>query len=289
MIRVILFLLTNVSVMFLFGTVLFLTGINSQSITALVILSAIVGFSGSITSLLLSKWSTLKHVRGRIITRPRNITEEWLLEVVRYQASQLGIKTPQVAVYNSKSANAFASGHSKNSALIAVSTGLFEKMDKDNIQSVIAHEFSHIVNGDMVTLALIQGVINTFVFFISTLVSNSIMQMLSRYRNSNYVRSYGFMINYVVSMVLQAFFGMLASLIVMAFSRYREFRADADAAKRIGKNHMITLLKRLKDLIEPIPSNEIRTYCIHGKSKLFCNLFASHPPVQKRIDALYDE
>ncbi|WP_343182362.1 protease HtpX [Buchnera aphidicola] len=287
MIRVILFLLTNLSVMFMFGTVLFLTGMESNSIRALMILSSIVGFSGSITSLLLSKWSTLRSVNGKIISHPRNKTEAWILDVIRYQASQLGIKTPEVAIYKSNSVNAFASGYSQNSSLIALSTGLIESMNKENLQAVISHEFSHIMNGDMVTLALIQGIINTFVFFVSNFTSRMVMQMLYKNRQSNYVRSYGFLINYVVSMILQAVFGMLASLIVMSFSRYREFRADADAAKRIGWNKMISLLVKFKQLTEPQPSEDIKTYCIRGQSKSFYNLFASHPPVQDRIDALH--
>ncbi|CAL4321406.1 protease HtpX [Buchnera aphidicola] len=287
MIRVILFLLTNLSVMFMFGTVLFLTGMKSNSIKALMVLSSIVGVSGSITSLILSKWSALKSVNGQIIYRPRNSMEAWILDVVRYQASQLGIQTPEVAIYHTQSVNAFATGYSKNSSLIALSTGLLNNLNKENIQAVISHEMSHIVNGDMVTLALLQGVINTFVFFISTFISRSIVHFLSQHRRSNYVRAYGFFINYVASIFLQALFGMIASVIVMSFSRYREFRADADAAKRIGWDKMLCLLIQFKKVTEPQTAEEIKTYCINGQSKSFYNLFSSHPPVQDRINALH--
>ncbi|WP_343128023.1 protease HtpX [Buchnera aphidicola (Takecallis taiwana)] len=289
MIRVILFLLTNLSVTFMFGTVLFLTGLESNSIRSLIVFSSLVGFTGSITSLLLSKWSALRSTNGRIIYKPQTSMEAWILNAVRYQSNQLGIKTPEVAIYTSNSVNAFATGYSRNSSLVAFSTKLIDVMDKDQLQAVIAHELSHVANGDMITLALIQGVINTFVFFVSTVFSRSIMNMLSTYRNTNYVRSYGFLINYVSTMLLQAVFGMLASIIVMAFSRYREFKADSDAAKRVGWDRMIRLLVRFKEVTDPRPPEDIKTYCIHGQTKSFFNLFSSHPPVQNRIDALHNK
>ncbi|QCI27217.1 protease HtpX [Buchnera aphidicola] len=287
MIRVILFLITNLSVTFMFGTVLFLTGIESNSIRGLIIFSSLVGFTGSITSLFLSKWSALRSVNARIIDKPQTSIEVLIVNAVRYQSSQLGIKTPEIAIYESNTINAFATGYSQNNSVVAFSTKLIKVMDKEDLQSVIAHELSHIVNGDMVTLALIQGVINTFIFFVSTYVSRFVMNILITNRNSNYVRSYGFLINYVISMFLQAVFGMFASIIVMAFSRYREFRADADAAKRIGWDKMIKLLIRFKEVTEPQPPEDIKTYCINGQSKAIFNLFASHPPVQDRIDALH--
>lgn len=287
MIRVILFLITNLSVTFMFGTVLFLTGIESNSIRGLIIFSSLVGFTGSITSLFLSKWSALRSVNARIIDKPQTSIEVLIVNAVRYQSSQLGIKTPEIAIYESNTINAFATGYSQNNSVVAFSTKLIKVMDKEDLQAVIAHELSHIVNGDMVTLALIQGVINTFIFFVSTYVSRFVMNILITNRNSNYVRSYGFLINYVISMFLQAVFGMFASIIVMAFSRYREFRADADAAKRIGWDKMIKLLIRFKEVTEPQPPEDIKTYCINGQSKAIFNLFASHPPVQDRIDALH--
>ncbi|CAL4321371.1 protease HtpX [Buchnera aphidicola] len=286
MVRVILFLLTNLSVMFIFGTVLFLTGIKSNSIKSLMILSGIVGFSGSITSVLLSKWSALKSVRAKIINSPSNLKEAWIVEAVRYQCSLIGIKMPDIAIYETNEVNAFASGYSKNNAVLALSSGLLKKMNRENIQAVIAHELSHIVNGDMVTLALLQGVINTFVFFISSLISRSVMHLLYNYRRSNYVRYYGFFVNYVISMILQAFFGLIASIIVMAFSRYREFRADADGAKIVGSKRMINLLIRFKELTDPEPMQAMATYCIHGETKSVYNLFSSHPPIKDRINAL---
>lgn len=286
MIRIILFLLTNLSVVCMFGIILFITGIKAHSVKSLMILAGIVGFSGSITSLLLSKWAALRSTNAKIINYPRNNVEKWIMQSVQFQSQQLGIQIPTIAIYPSNTVNAFATGYSQNNALIGLSTSLLRKMNKKNIQAVIAHEFSHIVNGDMVTLTLIQGVINTFVFFISSMIAKLVIHILSKHKIFDFLKSYHVLIHYTISMTLQSIFGMLASVIVLTFSRYREFRADADAAKRIGWHNMINLLENFRNLTEPKTKNNMTTYCIRGKTQSFMNLFDSHPPLKDRIEAL---
>ena len=215
-----------------------------------------------------------------MITTPRTNTEQWLVDTVRRQAQQSGLPMPDVAIYHSDDVNAFATGATKNNALVAVSTGLLNNMTRDEAEAVLAHEVSHIANGDMVTMSLLQGVLNTFVIFLSRLIANVVAS--SRNDNGEETQSSG--IYFLVSMVLEILFGVLASIIAMWFSRYREFRADAGSAHLVGKQKMIAALQRLQPLHEPQEmSGALSAFMINGKRS---ELFMSHPPLEKRIEAL---
>ncbi|CAL4042794.1 Protease HtpX [Buchnera aphidicola (Phyllaphis fagi)] len=287
MIRILLFMFTNLSVMSVFGTVLFLSGINGNSITGLVILSGIVGVGGSVISLILSKWTALKSFNGIILKKPNNPMELWILQIVQQQSYRVNIKPPQVLIYYKSAVNAFATGCYKNSALLAISIGLLQTMNKNEIEAVIAHEISHIANGDMITLSLIHGVTNTFVFFISRILSETITNLITENKKSVYVQYCSTYIHFIISTILQTMFGALASIIVMWFSRYREFRADADSAKLVGSEKIINALKKFQSISEPKKHNSMNVHCIHGKSSSSLNLFASHPTIQKRIHAIH--
>src|SRR5471030_847627 len=230
MMRIGLFLITNLAVMLVFGLVLSLTGIQSSSVQGLMIMAGLFGFGGAFVSLLMSKWMALRSVGGQVIEQPRNETERWLLETVRHQSAQAGIAMPQVAVYQAPDINAFATGARRNASLVAVSSGLLETMSRDEAQAVIAHEIAHVANGDMVTLTLIQGVVNTFVIFMARVVGFFVDKVLLR---GNGDRGPG--IGYIVTVfVCEIIFGLVASIIVAWFSRQREFRADAGSAKLLG-------------------------------------------------------
>ncbi|QCI23860.1 protease HtpX [Buchnera aphidicola (Macrosiphoniella sanborni)] len=288
MIRIILFLLTNLAVMLIFSLILSLTGIQSNSIYGLLIMSGLFGFSGSILSLILSKWIALKSVNGEIITHPRSDMENWLINTVREQSIKKGIIMPQIAVYDAPDMNAFATGARRNSALIAVSTGLLENMTHHQAEAVIAHEISHIANGDMITMTLVQGVINTFVIFASRLLSQIISSIISNNRNENNTEEKNPLIYFFISTLLEIIFGVLASIITMWFSRHREFYADASSAKMVGREKMISALNRLKTSYEPQESDSMIAFCINGKSNSFLKLFSSHPSLEKRIQALHN-
>lgn len=287
MMRIALFLLTNLAVMFVFGIILSLTGIQGQSIPELMIMAGLFGFGGSFISLLMSKWMALRSVGGQVIESPTTETEHWLLNTVKRQADQAGIKMPEVAIYHAPDINAFATGTRRDASLVAVSTGLLESMGRDEGEAVIAHEISHIANGDMVTMTLLQGVVNTFVIFISRILAQLASGFLSNSNNDN-ESSQGSnpMIYFAVSMVLEIVFGILASIITMWFSRYREFRADAGSAHLVGREKMIAALQRLKTSYEPQEAGSMMAFCINGRSKSFSELFLSHPPLDKRIEAL---
>jgi heat shock protein HtpX len=286
MIRIILFLLTNLAVMLIFSLILNLTGIQSNNIYGLLIMSGLFGFSGSILSLILSKWIALRSVNGEIITHPRNEIEKWLIDTVRKQSIQKGIIMPQIAIYHATDINAFATGARRNSALIAISTGLLENMTNNEAEAVIAHEISHIANGDMITMTLVQGVVNTFVIFISRMLSQIISNIISSNRNDNNVEEKNPFIYFLISTFLELTFGILASVITMWFSRHREFYADASSANMVGREKMISALNRLKTSHEPQESDSMIAFCINGKSGSFLKLFASHPSLEKRIQAL---
>ncbi|AWK14429.1 protease HtpX [Candidatus Fukatsuia symbiotica] len=287
MMRIALFLLTNLAVMLVFGLILSLTGIQSSSVPGLMIMAALFGFGGSIVSLLMSKWMALRSVGGEVIEQPRNETERWLLHIVLQQSQQAGIAMPQVAIYQAPDINAFATGARRDASLVAVSSGLLQNMSRDEAEAVIAHEISHIANGDMVTMTLLQGVVNTFVIFISRLIAQAAAGFLSGDRAEGEENSSGNPIVYfVVSMVLELVFGILASIITMWFSRYREFHADAGSAKLVGREKMIAALQRLKTSHEPEEAGSMMAFCINGKSRSFSELFMSHPPLDKRIEAL---
>lgn len=288
MMRIALFLLTNLAVMLVFGLVLSLTGIQSSSVQGLMIMALLFGFGGSIVSLLMSKWMALRSVGGEVIEQPRNETERWLMETVRRQAQQAGIGMPQVAIYHAPDINAFATGARRDASLVAVSTGLLQSMSRDEAEAVLAHEISHVANGDMVTMTLVQGVVNTFVIFISRLIAQVAAGFLSGNRDEGEGESSGNpMIYFAVSMVLELVFGILASIITMWFSRYREFRADAGSANLVGREKMIAALQRLKTSYEPQEAGSMMAFCINGRgNRSFGELFLSHPPLDKRIEAL---
>ncbi|EKN5102038.1 protease HtpX [Yersinia enterocolitica] len=286
MMRIALFLLTNLAVMLVFGLVLSLTGIQSSSVQGLMIMAGLFGFGGAFVSLLMSKWMALRSVGGEVIEQPRNETERWLFDTVRRQSQQAGIAMPQVAIYQAPDINAFATGARRDASLVAVSTGLLQNMSRDEAEAVIAHEISHVANGDMVTMTLIQGIVNTFVIFISRLIAQVAAGFLSGDRDNEGSSSGNPMVYFAVSMVLELVFGILASIITMWFSRHREFHADAGSARLVGREKMIAALQRLKTSYEPQEAGTLMAFCINGKSKSFSELFMSHPPLDKRIEAL---
>jgi heat shock protein HtpX len=287
--RIVLFLVTNLAVMLVMSVVLSLLGVNrfltanGLNLGALMVFSLVVGFTGAIFSLLISKqmakWSTGAHV----IDSPSSSTELWLLDTVKKLADRAGIAMPEVALYEGEP-NAFATGAFKNSALVAVSTGLLENMTKDEVEAVLGHEISHVANGDMVTLTLIQGVVNTFVIFLARVVGFFIDKAVFR-NNDDRGPGIGYMITVFVCEIL---FGILASIIVAWFSRYREFRADAGSAQLLGNPQpMVKALARLGGLEPPesMPGT-FKSFGINGGSSGFSALFASHPPIEERIAAL---
>ena len=278
--RIFLFLLTNIAVMAVISIVLQVTGLNKYlagqgGMLGLLAASAVIGFAGSIISLLMSKKMAAMSVGAQIIDQPSNDTEMWLVETVRRQATQANIGMPEVAIYESPDVNAFATGANKNNALVAVSTGLLRNMSKAEAEAVLAHEVSHVANGDMVTLTLIQGVVNTFVVFLSRLISNMVAT------NDRGETSGG--MYFIVSMVLQLLFGFLASFIVMWFSRQREYRADAGAAKLVGAPKMIAALQRLKGAPSDLP-REMTAMGIASEAK--DSLLSTHPTLDNRIARL---
>lgn len=288
MMRILLFLLTNLAVMLVFGVILSLTGIGSQSVKGLMIMSLLFGFGGAFVSLLLSKWMALRSVGGQIIKEPRNETEHWVLNVVARQAKEVGIRMPDVAIYQAADINAFATGARRNASLVAVSTGLIQNMTADEAEAVIAHEMSHIANGDMVTMTLLQGVVNTFVIFIARILAQLASGFLSSDRDEE--GSNGNPLVYMlVASVLELIFGILASIITMWFSRHREYHADAGSAKLVGSHKMIAALEKLKSSYEPQEPGNLMAFCINGKGKSLSELFASHPSLDKRIAALKQE
>lgn len=220
MFRIVLFLATNLAILLLLGIVMSFLGVDSRSTSGLLVMAAMFGMGGSFISLAMSKWIAKKSTGAFVIEQPRNATEQWLLATVRRQAQQAGIGMPEVAVYEAPEMNAFATGMKRDSALVAVSTGLISGMSKDEVEAVLAHEISHVANGDMVTLALIQGVLNTFVIFLSRIAANIIDNFLSKDDDGGGLGFFGYM---AVAMVLEMVFGLLASFIVMWFSRKREF------------------------------------------------------------------
>lgn len=290
MTRLFLFLATNVAVMVLIGIVFQILGLEGilaangvdLNLWALLVLSAVIGFGGSFISLAMSKWSA-KHAMGvQIIEQPRSQSEQWLISTVKRQAQQAGIGMPEVGIFQSDQPNAFATGMNKNNSLVAVSTGLLQHMSQDEVEAVLGHEVSHVANGDMVTMGLIQGVINTFVVFLSRLVGFFVDRVILKNER-------GLGIGYfITSIIAQIFLSILASTIAMWFSRHREFRADEGGALLAGKEKMIAALRRLQSISEPedLPA-EFAAFGISGaKSGGIARLFMSHPPLEERIEAL---
>lgn len=282
MMRIGLFILTNLAVMFVFGIVLSILGIDANSISGLLVFAALFGFGGAIISLLLSKSMALRAVGGTLIKQPNNAQEQWLVDVVRQQSALANIKMPDVTIYQAPDMNAFATGARRDHSLVAVSSALLDTMSRNEAEAVIAHEISHIANGDMVTMTLLQGILNTFVIFISRILASLAAQAMSE-RN----RGMSTFVYYGIVMVFEFIFGLLASIIVMWFSRRREFYADAGSASIVGTNNMIAALERLKVSYEPKEDASIMAFCINGAKKVkISELFMSHPSLDKRIEAL---
>lgn len=287
--RIFLFLLTNIAVLLVISITLRLLGVDrwvdqsgTINFSALLVLSAVIGFAGSIVSLFMSKWMAKKSVGAQVITNPFDPTERWLVDTVRRQAQGAGIGMPEVAIYDAPDVNAFATGWNRNDALVAVSTGLLNKMSKDEIEAVLAHEISHIANGDMVTLALIQGVVNTFVVFFSKLFGYFVDRVLLK----NDGRDGPGIGAFVAEIVAQLVLGVLASMVVMWFSRQREFRADAGGASLAGRQKMIAALERLKVNHEQAAMPQNMSAMAISSQGGFSKLFMTHPPLDERIQAL---
>jgi heat shock protein HtpX len=287
--RVALFLATNLAVILVLSVVLRLLGVDrildesgsGLNYEALLVLSLVIGFGGSFISLAMSKWMAKRSTGAQVITQPRNEIESWLLNVVERQARDAGIKTPEVAVYAAPDMNAFATGARRNAALVAVSTGLLQGMPRDEVEAVLAHEISHVANGDMVTLTLVQGVVNTFVIFLSRVIGHVIDRVILRNES-------GYGLGYLASvLVAQMVLGILASIIVMWVSRQREFRADAGSAALNGTQPMIRALARLQQGTPAALPRELAAFGISGsRGEGLRKLFMSHPPIPERIAAL---
>ena len=290
MMRIALFLLTNLAVLAVAGITLSVLGVPgylqqggaSINLQALLIYCAVFGFAGSFISLFLSKPMAKWSSRTQVIAQPRNQHEQWLLETVRDLSTKAGIGMPEVGVFPSPVSNAFATGWNKNSALVAVSEGLLHRFDREEVRAVLAHEIGHVANGDMVTLSLIQGIVNTFVMFFARIASFAVDQFFRRDDGEGM----GGLARMAVTFVFEMIFGILASIIVMWFSRQREYRADAAGANLAGRGAMIRALQRLKAESEA-PNDLPQTMTAFGiRSHDMVALFASHPPLDQRIAAL---
>lgn len=287
--RVALFLATNLAVLLVLSIVLRLLGVDrildesgtGLNYEALLILSVVIGFGGSFISLAMSKWMAKRSTGAQVITNPSNPTESWLLSTVQRQAQQAGIDMPEVAIYDAPDMNAFATGARRNSALVAVSSGLLQGMSKEEVEAVLAHEISHVANGDMVTLTLVQGVVNTFVIFLSRVVGHFVDRVILKNESGH---GLGYFAAVIAAQVL---LGILASIIVMWVSRKREFRADAGSASINGRQPMINALARLNKGAPAELPESLAAFGISGKrAGGFRKLFMSHPPIEERIEAL---
>jgi len=293
MMRIILFLATNLAVVLVASITLRLLGVepylnaNGLNMNSLLIFCFVFGMAGSLISLFISKWMAKMSTKAKVIEQPSNSTEQWLLDTVRELAQQANIQMPEVAIFPAQQSNAFATGWNKNDALVAVSQGLLERMRPEEIRAVLAHEIGHVANGDMVTLALIQGVLNTFVMFFARVVAQVVDSFLRGRDNGG---GLGFMGYFVVVIVAEIVFGLVASIIVAWFSRFREYRADAAGAKYAGSGAMINALARLKsETSQPdqMPDSLTAFAITQGQTrKIMEKLFASHPPLDERIRAL---
>ena len=288
--RIMLFLATNLAIIVVLSITLRLLGVErildeqgvGLDLNSLLIFAAVFGFGGSFISLAISKW-TAKHMTGaKVIEQPSNNTEQWLLTTVQRLASQAGIGMPEVAIYDAPDVNAFATGMNRNNALVAVSTGLLRAMNSDEAEAVLAHEVSHVANGDMITLALIQGVVNTFVIFLSRVIGHTVDRVV--FKNE---RGHGPAF-WITAIIAELVLGILASIIVMWFSRQREFRADAGGARLAGRQKMIHALQRLQASVgQPHLPDQLAAFGISGTiGQGLRRLFMTHPPLSERIAAL---
>jgi len=282
--RIALFLATNLAVLVLAGIIMSILGVHPGQMGGLLVIAALFGFGGSIVSLLMSKGAAKRATRAQVIAEPRNDTERWLLSTVQRQAQAAGIGMPEVAIYDAREINAFATGANRNKALVAVSTGLLRNMQADEAEAVLGHEVAHVANGDMVTMALLQGVLNTFVLVLSRVVGGMIDSALSGNRNSNRPGPFYFL----SVMVLDVVFGLFATMIAMWFSRRREFRADAGGARLAGREKMIAALERLSlnHGQSTLPAQVEAFGIAGGIGQGLRKLFLSHPPLTERIAAL---
>ena len=289
--RIALFIGTNIAVLAVLSVAIQLLGLedvlrgsgSQLNVQGLLILSGVIGFAGSFISLFISKFAAKMTTGAKVIENPSNAIESWLVGTVQRQAQQANIGMPEVAVYDSPEPNAFATGWNRNNSLVAVSTGLLQNMKKEEVEAVLAHEVTHVANGDMVTLALIQGVVNTFVIFLSRIVGHFVDKVVLRNEGS-YGPGY-----FLTSIAAQIIFGILASTIVMWFSRQREFRADAGGARLAGRQNMIDALARLDNMSRgknQLPQQLSAMGISGGVGQGLKRLFMSHPPISERIDAL---
>ena len=286
--HIFLFLVTNIAVMVVIGIIFNLLGLHSSlasngvdlDLKKLLLMSAIIGSAGSVISLFMSKWSAKRGMGVVVIEQPQNQTEQWLMDIVARQAQQAGIGMPEVGIFESPEPNAFATGASRDNALVAVSTGLLHAMSADEVEAVVGHEISHVANGDMITMALMQGVVNTFVYFFATIIGHFVDKVILKNEESGYGWAY-----YVTQMVAQIALGILASMLTMWFSRYREFRADEGGANLAGREKMIAALQALQRAHEPeaLPG-QLAAFGINGGGTM--KLFMTHPPLEERIAAL---
>ncbi len=289
--RILLFIAVNFAILLIVGIVFSLLGIDSLldqqgvglDLTALLIYSAVIGFAGSFISLAISKWIAKRTMRVRVIEQPANSTEQWLLDTARCHAEICHIKVPEFGIFDSAQPNAFATGASKNNALVAVSSGLLQQMSREEVEAVVGHEMAHVANGDMVTMALLQGIVNTFVVFLSRVIGFLVDRLVFRVQR-------GFGPGYfIVSIIAQILLSILATMIVMWFSRRREFRADAGGAYLTSREQMISALQRLREVSQPrdLP-DAMAAFGITGDrpTSKFKRLFLSHPPLEERIRAL---
>ncbi|MBS3954259.1 MAG: protease HtpX [Methylomicrobium sp.] len=290
MMRIILFLATNAAILVVISVIFNVLGLSGTldaqgidlNLNALLIMSAVIGMTGSFISLAISKWSAKSSMGVQVIEHPSNQTERWLVDVVARQAQAAGIGMPEVGIFQSPDPNAFATGMNKNSALVAVSTGLLQSMSTDEVEAVLGHEISHVANGDMITMSLMQGVVNTFVYFFATVIGHFVDRVVFKTE-----RGYG-PAYYVTQMVMQIVLSILASMLVMWFSRYREFRADAGGANLAGRQKMIGALQALQRAHEPAElPGQLAAFGIHGGG--ISRLFMSHPPLEERIAALKNQ
>ncbi|HWR68210.1 MAG TPA: protease HtpX [Desulfomonilia bacterium] len=288
--RIMLFVITNLAIVFVLSIVLSLLGVGrildergvGLDISNLVVFAAVFGFGGSLISLAISKWTAKRLTGARVITTPGNEVERWLVQTVQRHANRAGIGMPEVAVYDAPDLNAFATGMRRNSALVAVSTGLLRAMNRDEAEAVLAHEVSHVANGDMITLALIQGVVNTFVIVLSRVAGFLVDRVVFKTE-----RGHGPAF-FITSILAQVVFGILASVIVFWFSRRREFRADAGGADLAGREKMVAALERLcLGVNQPHLPDQMAAFGISGGMKHgLTRLFMTHPPLEERIEAL---
>lgn len=290
MMRILLFLATNMAIMLVISLVFSLLGIGSTlqangvdlDLNALLLMSAIIGSMGSVISLAISKWSAKRAMGVHVIENPQNQTEKWLLSLVKKQAKAAGIGVPEVGIFKTDTPNAFATGMNRNNALVAVSTGLLQTMSADEVEAVVGHEISHVANGDMITMALMQGVVNTFVYFFASIIGHFVDRVILKNEEGH---GMGY---FITQMVAQVALSFLASILVMWFSRYREFHADAGGAKLAGKDKMIAALRALQRAQNPeeLPG-QLAAFGINGGGVQ--KLFMSHPPLEERIAALQNQ